>query len=69
MSSGRAPCPLEEITYCGFSLEFESTVIDGGKVEGTLLYVYGSVTAVGKEMNGETVNGTWASSGCDSGQG
>jgi hypothetical protein len=37
MSSGRAPCPLEEITYCGFSLELESTVTDGGSVEGTLL--------------------------------
>jgi hypothetical protein len=37
MSSGRLPCPLEETTYCGFSLEFESTVTDGGKVDGTLL--------------------------------
>jgi hypothetical protein len=33
------------------------------------LYVYGSVTADGHEMNGETVKGTWASKGCDSSQG
>jgi hypothetical protein len=37
MSSGRLPCLLEETTYCGFSLEFESTVTDGGKVDGKLL--------------------------------
>lgn len=63
MSSGRAACPLEETTYCGFSLELESTVTDDGRVESTLLYVYGSVTVDGKEMNGDTVNGTWASNG------
>ena len=40
-------------------------MIDDGKVEGTLLYVYGSVTAEGNETKGDTVNGTWASNGCD----
>ena len=68
-SSGRAPCPLEETTYCGFSVALESTVTDDGRVEGTVLYVYGSVTADGHEMNGETVKGTWASKRCDSSQG
>lgn len=42
---------------------------DEGRVEGTALYVYGSVTADGREMNGDTVKGTWASKGCDSSQG
>ena len=38
-------------------------VEDGGRVEGNDLYVYGSVVAVGNEMNGDTVSGTWASNG------
>lgn len=39
----------------------EST--DGGSVEGSCLYVYGSGVAVGRERKGETVNGTCARSG------
>lgn len=41
-------------------------MIECGRVAGTVLYVYGRVTAVGREMKGETVRGTWASRGCDS---
>jgi hypothetical protein len=40
--------------------------MDGGSDEGTDRKVYGSVTAVGMDRNGETVNGTWASKGCGS---
>jgi hypothetical protein len=40
-----------------------STVTDGGRIEETDLYVYGSVTEVGRLMKGETVSGTWARRG------
>jgi hypothetical protein len=63
MSSGWAAWPLDETTYFGFSDPFGSTVTDGGRDDGVLLYVYGRVTAVGNEMNGDTVNGTCASKG------
>ncbi len=43
------------------------SVADGGSVEGRVLYVYGRVVAVGRETNGETVRGTWTSTGCGSG--
>ena len=39
-------------------------VTGGGSVDGMLLYVYGNVTAVGSETNGDTVNGTCTRSGC-----
>lgn len=38
-------------------------VEDCGNVEGSVLYVYGSVVAVGSDMKGETVSGICASSG------
>ena len=65
MSSGWAACPDAETTYLGFS-SAEVVVLpveEGGRVEGNVLYVYGSVVAVGSEMKGETVRGTWASRG------
>lgn len=40
-------------------------VDEGGNVDGSVLYVYGRVVAVGNEMNGDTVKGIWASRGCD----
>lgn len=68
ISSGCAAWPDEETTYLGFSSD-EFVVVpvdDGGSVEGSVLYVYGRVVAVGSEMKGETVRGTCASSGCAS---
>ena len=65
ISSGWAAWPLDETTYFGFSVPFESTVADGGRDDGTFLYVYGRVTAVGNDINGDTVNGTCASRVCD----
>lgn len=41
-------------------------MIEGGRAVGAALYVYGRVTAVGSDINGETVRGTWASKGWDS---
>lgn len=38
-------------------------VEEGGSVDGSGLYVYGSGGAVGREMNGDTVSGTCASRG------
>ena len=57
ISSGWAACPEAETTYFGFSVPLSSPVDDGGRVEGSDLYVYGSVVAVGRDMNGETVSG------------
>jgi len=65
MSSGCAAWPLDDTTYFGFSLSFESTVTDGGREDGTLLYVYGRVTEVGNDMKGETAKGSCASRGWD----
>jgi hypothetical protein len=64
ISSGCAACPEDDTTYCGLSSPGEDLVDDGGRVEGKLLYVYGRVVAVGRETNGETVNGTCARRGC-----
>lgn len=70
ISSGCAAWPLPETTYCGFEPVAAAVdvvpVEEGGSVEGSVLYVYGRVVAVGREMKGETVRGTWASSGCAS---
>ena len=63
ISSGDAAWPERERMYFSLSLPFESAVEDGGRVDGRGLYVYGSVVAVGSEMNGETVKGIWASKG------
>jgi hypothetical protein len=68
ISSGCAACPEAEITYLGFSSVGVDVlpVDDGGKVDGSVLYVYGRVVAVGNEIKGETVRGICASSGWDS---
>lgn len=65
ISSGCAAWPEEDMTYCAFSSAEEAgvPVDDCGNVDGSVLYVYGSVVAVGKETNGETVSGTCASRG------
>ena len=65
ISSGCAAWPEEDITYCAFSSADEAgvPVDDCGNVDGSVLYVYGSVVAVGKETNGETVSGTCARRG------
>ncbi len=49
---------MAEVTYFGFSAPVVWPVDDEGKVEGSDLYVYGSVVAVGRLMNGDTVKGT-----------
>lgn len=64
MSSGCATWPLAETTYAAFSVSGDGWITEGGSEVGTLLYVYGSVTAVGNEMNGETVRGTCVRKGC-----
>lgn len=59
MSSGCAEYPDEDTTYGTFSSPGCRVPMDDcGRVEGIFLYVYGRVVAVGREMNGETVNGT-----------
>ena len=57
MSSGWAVCPEADVMYFGFSGPFSESR-DGGSDEGTDRNVYGRVTAVGRDKNGETVNGT-----------
>lgn len=65
MSSGCAACPEGDTTYFVFSSAAEAgvPVDDAGSVDGMVLYVYGRVVAVGRETNGDTVNGTCANSG------
>lgn len=65
ISPGDAAWPERETTYFTLSEPEESAVDDGGRVDGSGLYVYGRVVAVGSEMKGETVRGIWASSGWD----
>ena len=69
ISSGWAAWPEDEITYLGLSEPLASPVEDGGRVDGSVLYVYGRVVAVGKEIKGETVKGICASSRCGSSDG
>lgn len=65
ISSGCAAWPEGDTTYLVLSsVPGAGTPVDeGGRVDGRVLYVYGSVVAVGRETNGDTVNGTCASSG------
>jgi len=65
ISCGDAACPDFDTTYFSRSTPLASAVDEGGNVDGRGLYVYGSVVAVGSEMNGETVKGIWASNGWD----
>jgi hypothetical protein len=64
ISSGCAAWPEEDTTYWDFSSP-DTPVEDGGNDDGSgLLYVYGSVVAVGRDTNGDTVKGTCARRGC-----
>lgn len=54
--------------YLSRSAPLESAVEDGGRVEGKALYVYGSVVAVGSDMNGDTVRGICARYGWGPGE-
>lgn len=65
ISSGDAAWPERETAYFSRSVPLLSAVDEGGNVDGRGLYVYGSVVAVGNEMNGETVRGIWARRGWD----
>lgn len=67
MSSGCAACPVDDMMYFGLSSVLPDVlpVVEAGSVDGIVLYVYGRVVAVGREMKGETVKGICASNGWD----
>jgi hypothetical protein len=67
ISSGCAAWPDAETTYWDFSSAVAVPVDEGGSVDGRVLYVYGRVVEVGRETNGDTVNGTCASRGWEPG--
>lgn len=49
---------VEETTNFGFSSGLDDSGVDeGGRVEGSGLYVYGRVMGLGRLMKGETVRG------------